>query len=277
MNVLITGGARGFGAHLTRCFTTAGHTVCILSRSPPDAALVSGADGGGCSWIECDVGQSTAVPGVMRKLRERWGRLDCLINNAGVQGPAGRSWEIAHSDLDAVFRVNVLGPIALCNAAVPWMIESGGGSIINLSGGGAAAPRPNFSPYAASKAALVRYTETLAAECRDLGIAVNAVAPGAMNTGMLDEILKAGPRQTGEKEYREAQQRAASGGTDPRRAAELCLYLAQPSARSITGRLISAVWDRWEDLHTQTALPASDIYTLRRIVPKDRGQAWGEP
>ena len=113
-----------------------------------------------------------------------------LVNNAGVLGPAG---PLDDNDWDAwveTVRVNLLGTVAMCRAVLPGMRERGYGKIINLSGGGATAARPNFSAYAASKAAVVRFTETLAGELD--GIDVNAIAPGALPTRMLDEVLASG-------------------------------------------------------------------------------------
>jgi 3-oxoacyl-[acyl-carrier protein] reductase len=274
VNVLVTGGSRGLGAAVAEAFAAAGHAVCTVSRSP----LAAGAHPAGprAFHLTADLARDDAVPALIATLRQRWDRLDCLVNNAGIQGRPGRAWTLGDEEWRQVFQVNLFAPVALSAACVPWMAAHGGGSIINVSGGGATAPRANFAPYAASKAALVRHTENLAVECRNAGIRVNAIAPGALNTAMLDEVLAAGPAQVGEKEFAAAQERALSGGDDPGRATALCLYLASASATGITGRLISAVWDPWEDLHSRADLGPSDIYTLRRIVPKDRGQEWGE-
>ncbi|MBA7616873.1 hypothetical protein ES703_24175 [subsurface metagenome] len=155
------------------------------------------------------------------------------------------------------------------------MAESDYGKIINLSGGGAAGARPNFSSYAASKAALVRLTEVLAHETRDMGIDVNCLAPGAMNTRMLAVVLRAGPENAGAEEYRKAVRQSETGGAQPENAARLAVFLASSESDGISGRLVSAVWDNWQDLSKyREELKGSDIYTLRRIVPQDRGLDW---
>jgi 3-oxoacyl-[acyl-carrier protein] reductase len=158
------------------------------------------------------------------------------------------------------------------------MRQQKSGKIIVLSGGGATQPMPGFSAYAASKAAVVRLTETLADELRDDHIDVNAIAPGALNTRLLDEVLAAGPDKVGQAFYDRSVKQKAEGGTSLEKGAALCAFLLSPESDGVTGRLLSAVWDPWADLPARRdELAKSDIYTLRRIVPKERGRDWGEP
>jgi 3-oxoacyl-[acyl-carrier protein] reductase len=155
------------------------------------------------------------------------------------------------------------------------MRETGGGRIVNLGGGGAAGLRPNFSAYATAKCGLIKFTETVAAEVAPLGIRINCIAPGPMNTEMLQEILRAGTNQAGSREFEQVTKQVASGATDPQIAADLIVYLASEQSAGVTGKLISAVWDPWRTLHQRAAeLASSDVYTLRRIVPEERGMAW---
>jgi NAD(P)-dependent dehydrogenase (short-subunit alcohol dehydrogenase family) len=146
------------------------------------------------------------------------------------------------------------------------------GKIVNLSGGGATAPLPRLSAYAASKAAVVRLTETLAEELRAFRIDVNAIAPGALNTRMLQEVLEAGPVAVGEAFYNKALRQHESGGVPLEEGARLCVYLASGESDGITGKLISAQWDPWDKLHRwKDHISESDVFTLRRIIPEDRG------
>ena len=185
---------------------------------------------------------------------------------------AGNDWS---AWLDTI-RINLLAPAELCKLSIGWMRETGGGRIVNLSGGGATGPRPNFSAYATAKCALVRFTETIAAEVEDLGIRVNCVAPGVLNTEMLQDILRAGPERVGAADYERMRKLAASGAADPRLASDLILYLASEESAGITGKLISAVWDPWRSLHEHVEdLRSTDVYTLRRILPEERGKVWG--
>jgi NAD(P)-dependent dehydrogenase (short-subunit alcohol dehydrogenase family) len=135
---------------------------------------------------------------------------------------------------------------------------------------------PYLSAYAASKAAIVRFAETLSEEVKDFGIEVNTIAPGALNTRLLDEIIAAGPTKVGENFYAQSLKQQSSGGTPLNVGASLCVFLASEKSDGITGKLISAVWDPWNDLPAYLEeLKNSDIYTLRRITPADRGKTWG--
>jgi NAD(P)-dependent dehydrogenase (short-subunit alcohol dehydrogenase family) len=155
-------------------------------------------------------------------------------------------------------------------------MQRGYGKIVQLSGGGATNPLPGLSAYAASKAAVVRFAETLAEELRERHVDVNAVAPGALNTRMLDEVLAAGPQKVGQAFYERAVQQQRSGGVPLERGAALAVWLASAASDGVTAKLLSAVWDPWSDLSKHLDDLASDVYTLRRIVPGDRGMDWGE-
>src|SRR6185436_17863118 len=160
----------------------------------------------------------------------------------------------------------------ICNSVVPHMSRFAGGKIINLSGGGASGPRVNFSAYAAAKTGLVRFSETLAEEVRELGICVNCVAPGPLGTDMLAAIEKAGAKTAGDKEYIAAQRARETGEAAMNAAVELIVFLASHHSDGVTGKLISAVWDNWQEFpqHLQDIV-GSDVYTLRRITGRDRG------
>jgi 3-oxoacyl-[acyl-carrier protein] reductase len=198
-----------------------------------------------------------------------------LVNNAAVLGPTGLLEDTDWAAWRKTIETNLFGTALLCRAVLPIFRRNGKGKILNLSGGGAADPRPRFTAYAASKAAVVRLTETLAEETRGAGIDVNAIAPGALNTRLLDEVLAAGPERVGRDAYDRAVRQKQEGGAPLHRAAELCTFLLSDASDGITGKLISAVWDPWETFAEKIdRLNRTDVYTLRRIVPKDRGLDW---
>jgi NAD(P)-dependent dehydrogenase (short-subunit alcohol dehydrogenase family) len=283
---LITGGSRGFGRQLARTFWENGASVLLIARTAADLAAVrdslsSPIPGQAAHTLALDLTAPDAVEKILAEVKLRFGGLDILVNNAGDQGTIGPLWENDWAMWEYSLRLNLLVPAALCRAAIPILAQRSGASIINLSGGGATGPRPNFSTYATAKAAIVRFSETLAHEARAMNIKVNCIAPGAMYSRMQGVVLEAGPQRAGEKDFKVAQElrdKAASGDNSvARRAAELCVFLASSESDGITGKLISALWDPWPELaRHQADLEKTDVYTLRRIVCADRGLDWGQ-
>jgi NAD(P)-dependent dehydrogenase (short-subunit alcohol dehydrogenase family) len=136
-------------------------------------------------------------------------------------------------------------------------------------------PLPRFSAYAASKAAVVHFTETLSEECTSANIDVNAVAPGALNTRLLQQVIEAGPDLVRTGFYKRSLKQQDSGGAPLQKGADLCVFLLSDASNGITGKLLSAIWDPWMELPNHVSdLNSTDIYALRRIVPKDRGMDW---
>jgi 3-oxoacyl-[acyl-carrier protein] reductase len=278
---LITGAPRGLGEFLVHRFWDAGFNLCLVARSEEGLEIISRAlpvkKGQQILCLVCDLANPELVAALAAKVMGCLPRLDVLVNNAAIHGPMGPLWENDFSMWQQVIQVDLLAPVALCRAFVPWMKETGGGSIINLSGGGATGPRANFSAYATAKAGLVRFSETLAEETRPLGIRVNCIAPGAMKTAMLGEVLEKGAGLAGEREFAIASKVFAEGGASMDRVADLVLFLANDASKGITGKLISAVWDDWEHWPEHLdELSSSDVYTLRRITGRDRGFTWGD-
>jgi NAD(P)-dependent dehydrogenase (short-subunit alcohol dehydrogenase family) len=217
------------------------------------------------------------VDQVASRALEAFPQIHILVNNAGVYGPKGRIEDVDWNEWAHAIEVNLFGSVLVARAFLPHFRKNRYGKIIQLSGGGATAPLPFISAYAASKAAIVRFAETLAEEVKEDGIDVNSLAPGALNTRLLDEVLEAGPDKVGKIFYERSLKQKTEGGAPLERGAELSVFLASASSDGITGKLISAVWDPWEQFpdHLEE-LKKAYIYTLRRIVPKDRGMDWGD-
>jgi 3-oxoacyl-[acyl-carrier protein] reductase len=279
---LITGASRGLGLAIARAFVRAGAEIAICARNEGPLLEAQGelrglAQGGQrVEALRADVADPRAVRELVAMAAARLENVALLVNNAGVQGPIGPLWEVDLEEWQRTLQINLIGSALVAREMVPHFERAGGGKIVQLSGGGATAPMEGFTAYAASKAAVVRLAETLSLELASRRVDVNALAPGALNTRMLDEVLAAGPRRAGEARYHQAVAQRKNGGAAPERAAELAVWLASPASDGITGKLFSAVWDPWERLDEHHDELVSDLYTLRRIVPADRGLGWGD-
>ncbi len=282
-NAVITGSNQGFGKAIAEEFIAQGANVLICARNEQllesTRMELSKKVIGFQKVYACqvDVADRRSLNRLYKVALEKFGKIDILVNNAGVYGPKGAIEEIDWDEWVEAIKINLLGTVLACKIFIPHFKNNGYGKIINLSGGGATAPLPRISAYAASKAAVVRFTETLAEELRDSGVEVNCIAPGALNTRLLDEILEAGMEKVGKTFYERSLAQKQQGGTPMVNGAQLCVFLASDKSKGITGKLISAVWDPWNELpeHLEN-LKNSDVYTLRRIVPKDRSMDWGE-
>jgi NAD(P)-dependent dehydrogenase (short-subunit alcohol dehydrogenase family) len=276
-NALITGASQGLGKEIARQFLAEGANVAICARDPKlleSARAELQVAGQQVVALPCDVSSESEVNALTEFARRELGSIDILVNNAGIYGPKGQTETVDWRDWTRAIEINLYGVLLPCRAVIPKFKEARRGKIIILSGGGATGPLPFISAYAASKAAVVRLMETLAEELREYAIDVNAIAPGALNTRLLDEVLQAGPGKLGESFYHRAVKQRDSGGVPLEKGARLAVYLAAAESDGITGKLISAQWDPWETLHEHRQDLQSDIYTLRRIVPEDRGKNW---
>ena len=280
---LITGGTQGLGLEIAMHYLRAGIAgLCICGRdldvlTAAREQLREVAEGEQHVIAEiADVSSSAEVERLVGTTLEQFPDLTILVNNAGVYGPKGSIDQVDWREWARAIEINLLGSVLPARALVPHFRQSGYGKIVQLSGGGATNPLPGLSAYAASKAAIVRFAETLAEELREHRVDVNAVAPGALNTRMLDEVLAAGPELVGQSFYERAQQQQRSGGVPLERGAALAVWLASADSDGVTAKLLSAVWDPWSELSEHLDDLASDVYTLRRIVPADRGLAWGD-
>jgi 3-oxoacyl-[acyl-carrier protein] reductase len=258
---LITGASRGLGREIALTLSRAGADLALCAAHP----FTFPAGPTKLSTHVEDLSDPDAPPRLIDTVLAAHGRIDILVNNAAVQGPIGSLESVDFAQWRAVFDVNFFAPARLCQLVIPHMRQRGG-KIINLSGGGAAFPRPHVSAYGASKCALVRLTETLAIELKSDRIDVNAVAPGPMNTRMLEEVLAAG-RSAVPLEFDAAEKRRRDGGAPLENAAELVAFLASSASDGLTGRLISAVWDDWKSLaDRRDEIAATELYTLRRVT-----------
>lgn len=279
---IITGANQGLGFEIARKYIEAGANVTICARNgtllmQAEERLRAGLGPGQQMLAQtADVSSADDVTSVVKAAIDKFGRVDILVNNAGVYGPKGLIEEVDWQEWIHAVEINLYGSILMCRAVLPHFKARGYGKIVQLSGGGATNPLPRISAYAVSKAAVIRFIETVAEEVREYHIDVNAIAPGALNTRMLDDVLKAGPEKVGAAFYERSVKQKQTGGAPLDKGAALAVFLASALSDGITGKLISAVWDPWTSFPEHLdELNDTDIYTLRRIVPKDRGKTWG--
>ncbi len=281
-SAIITGANQGLGQAIAQAFVAAGANVYLCARNgdlleQARQEIAAHATAGQQVLAEtCDVSKPEQVERLVANAIGALGSIQILVNNAGVYGPMGESETVDWAAWQQAIEINLYGTVLPTHAILPHFKAAQYGKIINLSGGGATNPLPRFTAYAASKAAVVRFSETIAEETRAFHIDVNAVAPGALNTRLLDEVLEAGPQVVGATFYKRAEAQKAQGGAGLDRGADLCVYLASAASDGISGKLISAIWDPWETLQDHQQDLRGDVYTLRRIIPKDRGQDWGD-
>lgn len=263
--VLVTGAGRGIGKRLAIGFTIRGARVGLLARSKAELDLchleIEHA-GGNALRIRADISDYEQVTAAVERVRVQFGGpVQALICAAAVQGPIGPFAETSPKVWEEVVRTNLLGVMNVCRAVLPLMMQRRSGKIIVLAGGAGSQARPNFALYAATKAALIAFVESLAEEVREYNVQINCMAPGASYTHMTDQILSAGER-AGWREVEEAQQVRATGGVAAEKQIELAAFLASDQSNHLSGRLIH-VQDDWKKLREGAVKP--DLYTLRRV------------
>lgn len=280
---LITGATQGLGLEIARTYLDQGIAgLCICGRDAEglERALAElderAAPGQKVIGAVADVSRPNDVGRLVEQALSGLGEVVILVCNAGVYGPKGAVEQTDWSQWTRAVEINLFGSVLPARLLAAHFKQRGYGKIVQISGGGASRPLPRLSAYAASKAGVVRFAETLAEELREHRVDVNAIAPGALNTRMLDELIAAGPELVGDTVYAQAMEQRCSGGIPLQQGAKLAVFLGSRASDGITGKLLSAVWDPWPELAEHRMDLASDVYTLRRIVPRDRGLDWGD-
>jgi 3-oxoacyl-[acyl-carrier protein] reductase len=272
----ITGGSSGIGKVIASEYLSQGALIYLLGfdKEGLDATQKELSKKGTVHVFLTDVSKPEEVKRAAEEVEKTFGTVDVLVNGAGIYGPIGPVTEVDPDLWRKAIEVNLYGTFLSVHFIVPLMKN---GAIINFVGGGEGA-FPNFSSYVSGKGGIARFTETVAAELEDKDITMNAIAPGAVNTKFLDDLLAAGPEKAGKKNYERALKQKAEGGTPPENAAALCVFLASEEARGITGKIFSAVWDPYEAFPKyKDKLMGSDVYTMRRVRAEWLGLDLGEP
>jgi NAD(P)-dependent dehydrogenase (short-subunit alcohol dehydrogenase family) len=243
---LVTGAGRGIGRAIAEHLGAVGMKVAVAARSDDQVSATVAAiteSGGEALPLVVDVLDFEAMKGAVDRVLGTWGRLDLLVNNAGSLAAMGPIWETDPEAFAQDINVNICGLYHGCRAALPAMIEAGQGRVVNMVGGGTWGPFPNAGAYATSKAAVMRFTENLAAEldAAETPVRTFAMTPGLVRTAMTDQFLESdlGKRWMGYVAE------ALEGGQDvpPDLAARLVAAIAAGRLDSYHGRFLSAPED----------------------------------
>lgn len=278
--IFITGATGYLGSRLTKHFTNSGYSVVCTSTNSHKLAelkkeVLSLRGGAEIRTWTCDFSSQNNLEELIHFLEGN--KINHFINCAALQGKLiSNAKSFDKKEFRRVFAVNFECAMFLTFYFASIWTDKQMHAIIHFSGGGAATPRPYFNSYSISKTSLVRFVENCS-KMADFGrISINAVAPGPMPSQMQEAILSHKILE-GTEEHIKIVSSTAQNLTGITRVLNLCSYLLSQSEPLVSGRLISAQWDNWEEWSKHPKeLEASDVFTLRRIVGKDRGIDWGD-
>lgn len=235
-NVVVTGGSRGLGLGMVRVLRAAGYSVIAIARRESDELAAIMRDAGSAShrtvlFRPFDLSNTAAIPELVKSLRQEFGSFYALINNAGL-GTGGLLATMRDAQIEQLVRLNTVSPIILTKYVVRSMMADGGGRIVNVSSIVSSTGYSGLSVYSATKSSLVGFTRSLAREVGKLGITVNAVAPGFVDTEMTDSL-------EGEQRARIMRRSALGHLVDVDDVANAVEFLLSDKAKNITGTVLT--------------------------------------
>jgi NAD(P)-dependent dehydrogenase (short-subunit alcohol dehydrogenase family) len=268
--VLITGGGRGIGRLYAHRLAAEGAVVALVARSSSELKEVARsirAQGGKALAYVVDVTNKTAVERVVGRIEERLGPLDILINNAGVRGPIGNAWECDWNAWWRAIEVNLGGAAAFSHAVIPRMAERRRGRVVNIVSEAGAFRWPTVSAYSVSKAALIKFSENLASECRDFSLSVFAYHPGFLPLGLANEAMdllaSTSPAEARVAAWCRAQLETGNAAS-LEESAEKLVALLSGAYDSLTGRYVTVHDDLDVLLERVSQAAASKDYRMLR-------------
>ena len=247
--VLVTGATRGIGKAIALTLGNAGATIIGTATSKAGANNVSQIlndnkiSGKG---IVLDVTDNFQISRLDESIKKDFGSVDILVNNAGITRD-NILLRMKEDEWEDIINTNLSSIYKMSKSVLRGMIKNRSGRIISITSVVGAMGNAGQSNYGASKAGIIGFTKSLAREVGVRGITVNAIAPGALNTSFLDDILKNGKGKIDEKLYEKQLELKKTGGVSMDYAVDLCLFLASAKSNGLTGKLISALWDNYED------------------------------
>lgn len=271
--IVITGGSMGIGLEVAKQCAAEGAKVVIAARDEGNLKTACSLldEVSSCERFYCrlDIGNYKDVESFAAWCRDKFGAVYGLVNCAGIYGPIGKTYKVDITKFAETIQINFLGTVHMCHAFIPLMKSDSRKKIINYSGGGAATPFPNYSAYATSKIATVRFTENLSIELEDESFDVNCISPGFVITRLHQDTLAAGSDSATKAFYENTKKQMDNGGISAAIPASLTVFFLSAESNGITGKFISAQWDPWREKTFQDRLRADkDFATIRRIDDK---------
>lgn len=265
--ILITGVTSGLGHYLTNRFYKEKYNLILILKDKNKIKKIKKIKTNQDQKILKIVGNISNlkfINSLKNKIKKHFLQIDILINNAATQKPIGKFINNNFYVWEKNFYINFFGPIKIIYELINFL-KKRNGLVINISGGGGTNGRENFSAYATSKTALIRFSEILALELKNMGIRINSISPGVMRTGMTSEIIKAGKKKTGNKEYLLAKKILKKNNTNMKKVFDIINFLSSERGISINGKILSAVWDNHENI-IKNIKKDNNSYTLRRYI-----------
>jgi NAD(P)-dependent dehydrogenase (short-subunit alcohol dehydrogenase family) len=265
---LVTGGGRGLGPRLAEGLAAAGAAVAITARTTEDIAATAQritASGGRALAVTADVTNRQAVERLVAEVEQQLGPVDVLVNNAAMNRALDVIWEVDPEQWWGDVEVNLRGPFLCARAVLPHMIARHRGRIINVASGAGLFAMPAMTAYAASKAALINFTNSVAQETKEYGISVFAIHPGTFRSPMAENALESAVMRQWHPWFHEL---FADGRDDPpERAMQLVVSLASGVADRLSGRFVGVDDDLAAMLVRADDILRDDLHTLRLRVP----------
>lgn len=281
-NIIITGASRGIGFEIAKKFIKQGANISICSKDPKKMKLsVKKLEkyrlkNQKILYKAFDICNENKIRDFIKFSLKKLKKIDILVNNAGIYGPKGLSENVNLNKIKKTFEVNFYASIIFSKYIIKHFKKNNYGKILQLAGGGISGPIPRINAYGSSKIAVVRYMESLAHEVKDFAININCIAPGAINTSMLQEIIDEGPKNIGAHYYKKALYQKKHGGTSYKNATDLASFLCSDESSFLKGKIIHALWDDWKNFYkNKNKIASSDMYTLKRVNSYDKGFNWG--
>lgn len=269
--IIVVGGGRGIGRAIAVGCAAQGANVVGAARSENELAetkrLIESA-GGKCEVVRCDITREADVLALFDHAESMYSSIDGMVCAAGIYGAIGKFEDISMDEWLKAIDINLVGTARCVHRVIQTMKKQRRGKIVLFSGGGQAA-MPRFSSYVTSKGAIWRLIETLGAEFASYGVFLNGIAPGVVNTGFLEDLLKAGPDKVGEAFYNVSVEQKTKGMNSPQKAVDLTLFLLSERCTGLHGRVLSAQYDPWLNISDFEKLSQSDVYQYRRVVYPD--------